>query len=478
MKTLNIQKAMEIFNINIEPTTAEDVLTAEDKAMTQEVLANCEAIEEAMAVKNLINNFWTIVAEDSKKALEQWNNVFDKEEEPVEDDFIASMESYIEEAERLHTSELVFECNRNIAIYESIMEDKELISIYGNKTIKRHREVESALNKIPTGCDKSLVQLTMDAKGCTYSQAVSKLAQKFNINYNKETWFKGQLEIIEHNRSLINNPTDIIIKYPQLWNKMKESAHMKKYFIFLLDLMKTQLEQKGVSQRGKMPLIASASCGFISSALRVGYKTAYINMNNLTMFGATKKLTNDEVKAIDESRYESILALSGGVNETITTYELILWTEEVLKSMNDMVIEKQRTRATREGQCRASLEAIGCGNVINKSNKELSAEDKANIASLKKWARKKVYEKGGCGFITQEDWNSRFNNKSNKNTIWAKKHTRDMYETIVMAELGLTYEYVSKELKSVMNSKKLDKLDSGKVWVPVNKADKLNKYNN
>ena len=128
--TQDLNKAMEIFNINIEPVVAEDVLSAEDKAMTQEVIANCDAIEEAMAVKNLINNFWTIIAEMDKQNLEQWNNVFDKQEEPVEDneiiieeelvedDFIASMESYMEEAEKYIGYELFAQLNDEIELLD------------------------------------------------------------------------------------------------------------------------------------------------------------------------------------------------------------------------------------------------------------------------------------------------------------------------------------------------------------------------
>ncbi len=436
----------------------------EDRKLTQQLLAELDEIEALQAAK----------------------------EEQQEDDFCKEIDNALKEAEELHTQELLriqeeqqIERDKNLEVLDLILSE-EIINKYGNKTIKRHRDLESKLNQIKTGSGKSIIEIAMNAYGCTYSQAVSKLAVKLNINYDHETWFKNQMEILEHNKNLIENPMVIVIKHPQLWNKLKHNAHMRKYFLFLIDLFQTQLEQKGVSYKAtSKPLVASASCGFISGSLGTGYKTAYVNMNNLVMFGATKKLTDKEVKNIDKSRYESIveLAKNSVYNtedkdvRTITTYELILWDDEVLEAMNDMVIEKQRTRATNKGQCHTSLSAIGCDDVINKSTKQLSQEDKANIASLTKWARKKVFEKGGCGFITREDWESRFNNPENKNTIWAKKHIRDMYETIVMNKLGLSYEYVSKELKSLVNSKKLNKIEHGKVWVPVEAANKLNKYN-
>ena len=42
----NLNKAMEIFNIKAEQVTVEDGLSAEDKAMTQMILDNLDAIEE------------------------------------------------------------------------------------------------------------------------------------------------------------------------------------------------------------------------------------------------------------------------------------------------------------------------------------------------------------------------------------------------------------------------------------------------
>lgn len=448
---------------NNESKIAEQI--KEDQELTQKLLAELDEIEALQASK----------------------------EEEIVDDFIADFESFIEEAEELHTQELLriqeeqkFERERNLEALDLILSE-EIINEYGNKTIKRHRDLESKLNQIKTGSGKSIIEIAMSAYGCSYSQAISKLAVRLNINYDHETWFKNQKEIIEHNKKLLENPMIIVIKHPQLWNKLKHNAHMRKYFEFLINLFQTQLEHNGLSYKAiSKPLIASASCGFIAESLNIkSRKTAFINMNNLVMFGATKKLTNKEVKNIDKSRYESIMELAKNNPfstedkdvTTITTYELLLWDDEVLEAMNDMVIEKQRTRSTREGQCHASLDAIGCGDVINKSTKELSQEDKANIASLTKWARKKVFEKGGCGFITREDWKSRFNNPENKNTIWAGEHTRDMYETIVMNKLGLSYEYVSKELKSLVNSKKLNKIERGKVWVPAEIANQLNKYN-
>ena len=480
--TMDLNKALEMFNIDTTPVTVENVLSEEDKAMTQEVLANCDAIEEAMAVKNLINNFWDIAAEDNKKALEQWNDVFNKDEEPVEDDFLADLETFIEEAEKLNTAELLrieqeqqFECDRKLAIVNSILENEDMVSIYGNKTIKKHREIAPKLNMIPTGCEESLIELAMGGYRCTYNQAVSKLCKALNINYDHKTWFKVCDESLDNNKEIVNNPLMVRAKYPKL-------ARYVKYMDHFLSLMETQLEHNGVSYRGgKKPLLGSASVGFITKTIstKASYSTVYKNMNILAMIGATRKLTDEEVKAIDPERYEQIMSLKRSEEEsTITTYELILWTDEVLKAMNDILTEKQRTRATNAGQCHMMLDAIGYSDVISKSKKILTDDDKVIIADLMKWARKKAIDSTGCGFITSADIDARFNTIKKEYGIIVRKDKRNKYITKVMADLGLTYEFVSKELKSIINSKKLNKIEKGKVWVPVEKANQLNKYNN
>ena len=488
--TQDLNKAMEIFNINVTPVVAEDVLSAEDKAMTQEVIANCDAIEEAMAVKNLINNFWTIVAEDSKQALEQWNNVFDKEEEPVEDneividpdDFIADVDSLKEEAETLHTEELLriqqeyqLECDRCIAIVDSILNNEDIVSKYGNKTIKKHREIAPKLNMIPTGCDKSLIELTMDGYGCTYNQATSKLCKALNINYNHKTWFKMCDESLNNNRKIINNHLMIVAKYPKL-------ARYNKYAEHFLNLMQTQLEHNGLSYRGgKKPLLASASVGFIQKTMstKTSYSTVYKNMNNLAFMGAIKKLTDEEVKAIDPERYEQIMSLKRSEDEaTITTYEFVEWTDEVLKAMNDMLTEKQRTRATNRSQCYMMFDAIGHGDVISKSKKIVTDDDKIIIADLKKWGCDKIR---WSGFITMADIDARFNTIKKEHGIIVRKDRRNKYITKALTAIGLSYEFVSQELKSLVNSKKfyaVNYKEVKKVWVRADLANKLHKYNN
>ena len=84
MKDLN--KAFEIFNINTNVTiNKEDVMTVQDMEMTQMILDNCDAIEESMSVRNEINmaidGFWNNQKETLKQFNEEWNQIFNKEDE-------------------------------------------------------------------------------------------------------------------------------------------------------------------------------------------------------------------------------------------------------------------------------------------------------------------------------------------------------------------------------------------------------------
>ena len=491
MMKLQLQKAMEMFNINVEQVVMETGLTTEDLEMTQMILDNLDSIEESMTVRNEINNaineFWRADKEMHQQFMEEWSQIFHKEEqeeEPV-DDFIADLDLFIEEGEKLHTAELLrieqeqqVEYEKNLTVVNSILENEELIVKYGNKTIKKHREIMPKLNMIPTGCDKSLIELTMNGYRCNYNQAVSKLCKALNINYDHKTWFKVCNESLNNNKQIMNNPLMIIAKYPKL-------ARYIKYMDHFLNLMQTQLEHNGVSYRGgKKPLLGSASVGFITKTMptRTSYMTVYKNMNILAMIGATRKLTDEEVKNIDPERYEQIMSLKRFEDEsTITTYELIEWTDEALKAMNEILIEKQRTRTTNQGQCHMMFDAIGHGDVINKSKKIITDDDKIIIADLRKWARKKAVDSTGCGFITMADIDARFDIIKKEHGITVHKNKRNKYVTKALTAIGLSYEYVSQELKSIVNKEKfyaVNYKEVKKVWVRADLANKLHKYNN
>ena len=445
-------------------------LTAEDKAITKQLLAQLDEIETVQAVQQPEVDF-----------IDELNEFMAQEEM----NFCEEVDAAIEEAERLYTEELVakqeevqLDCDKNLVILDYVLNNDDMKNLYGNKTIKRHRELAPLLNKVPTGCKKSLIEIAMSSYRCTYNQAMSKLAKEFNINYNHDTWFTKQMEILEHNRNLLLNPSEIVIKYPQLWSKMKKEARMRKYFLFLLDLFQTQIEQKGVSYKAtSKPLIASASYGFISSSLGKSYEAVVKNMNALAQLHLTRKLTDKKVKQIDKEMHGRILELATRWKKTITTYELILWDEELLQYVNDKLQENKRNKVTYKGQTANSLAAIGDRDVLNKSNKELSQKEKDDIATLKKWFRHKIFDKDGCGFVTKNDYESRFNNPNQKNTIWAGSKKQAEYLQIIFSELNLKSEYASKEVKSLIPGKKIKNIDHRThVYIPEKIANQLNKY--
>ncbi len=377
------------------------------------------------------------------------------------DDFIADLEAYRKEAETLETKELLVQAtiaDNNKTILDDLLASEEMAE-FANKSITKEEQLTKILYSIPTNCDKSIIELAMAAYGCSYKQAITKLAIRLNINYARATPFKITLEKIQHNRELLLNPREIVINHPKLWNKMKKQAHMRKYFLYLLDLLQTQLEYKGISYKGES-LLASASFGFIAKSMGKDAGSVRRNMNSIARYGMTNKLTDEAVMSLDIEHYERILDLKGqGYRRTITSYELILWTNDVLEQANDKIQECRTMKQTHKAQTFQSMNAVGDGAVSNKADTSMDPTDRANINSLKKWARKKVLDKTGCGFFTKADWATRFNDSSKPDsTIFAGEKKQQEYLAIVMAELNLVSMNATKKLKQLMCSAKLNKV--------------------
>ena len=382
-------------------------------------------------------------------------------EENDADDFIANLEAYRKEAEALETKELLEQAtiaDNNKTILDDLLASEDMAE-FANKAITKEEQLARILYSIPTNCDKSIIEIAMSAYNCSYKQAITKLAIALDINYARATPFKTTLEMIQHNRELLLNPREIVIRHPKLWNKMKKQAHMRKYFLYLLDLLQTQLEYKGISYKGES-LLASASFGFIAKCLGKDVGTVRRNMNSIARYGMTNKLTDDEVMSLDVEHYEKIMGLKAqGFRRTITSYALILWTDDILQLANDKIQECRTMKQTQRGQTYHSMNAIGDGAVSNKADTSMDSIDRANINSLKKWARKKVLDKTGCGFFTKADWATRFNDSSKPaSTIWAGEKKQQEYLAIVMAELGLVSMNATKKLKQLMCSSKLNKI--------------------
>ena len=394
-------------------------------------------------------------------------------EEPVElsdeeldavlgvDDFLADVDECKKEAEALETKELLVKAtisDNNKTILDDLLASEDMAE-FANKSITKEKQLAQILYNIPTGYNKSIIEIAMSAYGCSYKQAITKLAIALDINFARDTPFKTTLETIQHNRELLLNPREIVIKHPKLWNKMKKQAHMRKYFLCLLDLLQTQLEYKGISYKGES-LLASASFSFIAKCLGKDVGTVRRNMNSIARYGMTNKLTDDEVMSLDVEHYEKIMGLKAqGFRRTITSYALILWTDDILQLADDKIQECRTMKQTQRGQTYHSMNAIGDGAVSNKADTLMDSTDRANINSLKKWARKKVLDKTGCGFFTKADWATRFNDSSKPaSTIWAGEKRQQEYLAIVMAELGLVSMNATKKLKQLMCSTKLNKI--------------------
>lgn len=393
------------------------------------------------------------------------------------------LDEYLAEADSMNTAELITkeeltqdDFNKNKLMLCTLLSDTALKETYGNKTIKRDREIAPLLKKIPTGCDKNIIELTIGAYGCTYQQAITKMCIAFNINYDHDTWFKKQWLILQHNLALLENPIAIASKHHKLWLKIKESAHMRKYFRFLLELFQTQLEHYGISYKGySKPLIASASFKFATKSIRNTVKitdghikTTKQNMASITRFGMTKKLSDSQVEKLDPDRFARIKALTKGWRTTITSYEMILWDDQLLELVELTLDENKTKKIVHQGQNKTMFESVGSSDVFSKSNATLTKEDRDNINSLLKWARVKVYDKKSCGFFTEEEWQSRFNNSDKDNTIWVSQKKMNVYRTIVLQRLDLESVQATKKLKSLMkNNKKLQAVDYHKyVYLP------------
>lgn len=391
------------------------------------------------------------------------------------------LDQYLAEAETLKTSELIVqeqikqeELNKSAVILGMLLSDTALQVQYGNKTIKSHEELLPLLKAIPTGSDKDVIQLAMRTRNCSYHQAVTKMAVAFNINYEHDTWFKQQWHILQHNRNLLNTPVNIV-KFNRLHKKM-HGIHMHKYFKFLLDLFQTQLEEYGISYSGNdNPTLASASFSFITKVLKrtnniseKHVKTTKKNMNTIARLMMTKKLSDKEVEELDPTRFEKVKALTRGWRRTITTYEMILWSDFLLEQAEHTLLENKEQQVTHKGQNSQMFKAVGSGDVFNKANPTMDPTDKANINSLLKWARKKVFEKGGCGFITKDDWDARIK------TIGVGTDKSNSYKTIVLSRLNLKATQATKRLKATMQSNKLNKVDyHSYVYVPAEIVDSL-----
>lgn len=376
----------------------------------------------------------------------------------MELEFVKELEAYNAEAKELETKELLVSIDKRDK--ESIIADKLLNSdeprtIYGNRTVSTFNELCKVIDKAST--DESVIDIVMNGCNCTRQQAITKLALAWNIRVKdgKGMWFKQQLDVISHNKSVLANIDRD--KYPLLYKQM--TGRTKKYYNFMLDLYQCRLEACGLFYLGcNMPLVASGSYRFITKALRLSRtETVEDNINNLDRYGLIKKLTDEELMTINTNQYEKVMKLKSNNGNSINSYQLIMWTDEVLALAEEHIAYGKSHGITNKSQNSATLSAHGYDS-ISKGTGELSADDAETFSKLEKWARNKF--RSDKAVITNKEWQAKFYEYDGDKTYGAERTSKmDRLRSMLIAKLDLIQIMASKDNRALfggINSKKFE----------------------
>jgi hypothetical protein len=396
----------------------------------------------------------------TKKMLKQIKAVQEtKEEETIEE---------VLEAER---QQAIFECDKKLALVNSILNDEAIISLFGNESVSNMLELTTLIESVPTNHEDSLLILTMDAYDCDKVQASTKIALALNItNANEDCWFNKQLEVINYNNAILANPELIEEKYPKVYSKIKEGKRTQRgYYTFLMDAFMAKIHRRGLFfEDENAPLITAESFRTVSETLHVRMNTAFYNMNDLHNFGFTKKLTDDQLKKMSPAQYGEIKVFQRKMKylashvKTITNYELVKWTDDVLAYAEEQIVACKSKKVTHMSQNYHSMKAAGYSDTVSKKiDEQMNQKDKENITTLKNWAREK-YKAKGRQFITNKEFEEQFNNPDKKNTVYAGKNKREAYRTIILSSLDLVAVYATKDCKEALQS--IKKYKNEKFW--------------
>lgn len=371
-----------------------------------------------------------------------------------------------------------FECDRKAALVRNILNDEAIISLFGNESVSSRLDLIALVESIPTGCEDSLLILAIDAYNCNETQALTKIALALNItNTNEDCWFNKQLEIINYNNALLADPEQVKEKYPRVYSKLKEGKKtQRKYYTFLMEAFVAKLERRGLFfDDKKAPLITAESFRTISQTLRVKMDTARENMNDLHNFGFTRKLTDEQLKHMSPIQYGEIKIYQRKMKfmaehvSTITNYELIKWTDDVLAYAEEQIINCRVKKVTHNAQNYHTMNAAGYTDTVSKKNNtEMDTKDAANLKALKDWAREK-YKAKGRQFITNKEYQARFNDSNMKNPIFAGHKKQDSYRALLISDLDLVPVYATKDCRAALQS--LKKTKTQKNWEGVSYTD-------
>ncbi len=429
---LNIDKLNNLMEkLNVTEASKKAGLTESDKALTEYLLKELDEIEALQTTK----------------------------------------EETLEEALEVEKQQVRFECDKKIALVDKILNDEAIISLYGNQSVSSRFELVTLIESIPTNHNDSLLILTMDAYDCDETQASTKIALALNItNANEDCWFNKQLEVINYNNEILANPEQIAEKYPKVYSKIKDGKRTQRgYYTFLMDAFMAKIHRRGLFFEDKdASLITAESFRTVSTTLHVRMNTAFYNMNDLHNFGFTRKLTDEQLKKMSPAQYGEIKVFQRKMKylashvKTITNYELVKWTDEVLAYAEEQIANCKSKKVTHMSQNYHSMKAAGYSDTVSKKiDEQINQKDKENIEILKNWARDK-YRAKGRQFITNKEFEEQFNNPDKKNSVYAGIKKREAYRAIILSSLDLVAVYATKDCREALQSTK--KCKNQKFW--------------
>lgn len=373
-----------------------------------------------------------------------------------EDITVKDLEEFLSEMEELDTEELMNTIDPDSLAYKLLNTD-DLRTKYGNKVINSFDSLYKTIDKASIDFNESVIDIVTKGCKCTRQQAITKLALAWNIRVveGKGKWFKQQLDIISHNKSVLANIDRD--KYPLLYKQM--TGRTKKYYDFMLDLYQCRLEACGLFYLGcNMPLVASGSYRFITKALRLKRtETVEDNINNLDRYGLIKKLSDEELMTVNTNQYEKAMKLKSNNGNSINSYQLIMWTDEVLALAEEHIAYGKSHGITNKSQNSATLSAHGYDS-ISKGTGELSADDAETFSKLEKWARNKFrYDRA---VITNKEWQAKFYEFDGGKTYGPDRSNKmDRLRSMLIVKLDLIQIMASKDNRALfggINNKKFE----------------------
>jgi hypothetical protein len=394
------------------------------------------------------------------------------------ENFIEDLIEYLAEINELDTGTLLLDGVPFELRGYKILESEELKNNYGNRVVSNFDALYKAINKASNEFDESVIDIVAKDYNCSKSQAITKLALAWNIRakQGKGKWFEKQSNVLSNNKS--KKASLDKDKYPLLYKQM--TGRNKKYYDFILELFQTRIEASGLFYLGgDKPLVASASFRFMAKSPILGSRidTVEKNINNLARYGLIKKLTDEELMDIDTNQYEKVMKLKANNGNTINSFMLVEWTDEVLAAAEEHIAYGKNHGITNKSQNNATLSAHGY-DIINKGTDSLNPEDTEDYAKLEKWARNKF--RSNNAVITNKEFERKFYEIDADKTFGNdRSYKMNRLRAMLIAKLDLIQVMASKanrELFGGVNSKKFqDIAPNSKMLVKRTRYEELTK---